>query len=91
MTYPLYLLHNVLGKEVARHLEGIVGTVAAIVLCASLSLLLAFVLAKTTERQGCAWLRRRLLALRGSKAGRMEPAKASIPVAADVPAQPQAK
>jgi peptidoglycan/LPS O-acetylase OafA/YrhL len=91
MTYPLYLLHNALGKEVARHLEGSVGTVMAIVLCASLSLLLAFVLAKTTERQGCAWLRRWLLALRGLTGGRTEPAHATIPVQADVPARPQAK
>jgi peptidoglycan/LPS O-acetylase OafA/YrhL len=63
MTYPLYLLHNALGKEAARHMEGTVGPITAIVLSACLSLALAFTLAKTTERYGCPWLRRSLLTL----------------------------
>ena len=79
MTYPLYLLHNALGKEIARHLEGFTGTIAAIVLSACFSLTLAFVLASTTERYGCAWLRRRLLSLLKPGAARRTAPSGQLP------------
>ena len=74
MTYPLYLLHNSLGKAIAADMEPFVGSVGAVVLSACISLTLAFILARTTERYGCSWLRTRLLnLLRPRAAQRIEP------------------
>jgi len=63
MTYPLYLLHNALGREIARHLEGVAGTIGAVVLSACISLTMAFALANSAERYGCPALKKWFLSL----------------------------
>jgi peptidoglycan/LPS O-acetylase OafA/YrhL len=65
LTYPLYLLHNEIGKAIASTVAPALGPVIAVLLASAISLTLAFVLARTVERHGCPWLRKRLTALTG--------------------------
>ncbi len=57
LTYPLYLLHNQIGKAVAVSAAGRVGCAGATVLGILVPLLLAFLFAQTTEKKVCPWLR----------------------------------
>jgi peptidoglycan/LPS O-acetylase OafA/YrhL len=60
LTYPLYLLHNQIGKAIAATVVTQVGEVAAILLGMVVPLVLAWILAKTVEKKGCPWLRKRV-------------------------------
>jgi peptidoglycan/LPS O-acetylase OafA/YrhL len=61
LTYPLYLLHSVIGRTVASGSAPAVGDVSAVLIATATSLALAAVFSRTTETHGCRWLRRTLL------------------------------
>ena len=61
LTYPLYLLHNQIGKLFAGMFAREWGIPVALVVGFTLPLILAFILARSVERKGCPWLRSALL------------------------------
>jgi len=61
LTYPLYLIHNVIRRTLTVYCVPLLGDVMAVVFGIAVSLALAAILARTTETQGCRWLRRLLL------------------------------
>jgi peptidoglycan/LPS O-acetylase OafA/YrhL len=61
LTYPLYLLHNQIGKAFAAAIAPRGGPALALAAAFAIPLLLAIALAKTVERKGCSWLRTALL------------------------------
>ena len=58
VTYPLYLLHNQIGKTIAASVAGTLGASTGIALGIVGSFLLAIILTQTTEKKGCPWLKR---------------------------------
>lgn len=61
ITYPLYLLHNQVGKAIAASVVPVVGSVGAVVIAFAITFLLAVLLSRTVEKSACPWLRGVLL------------------------------
>lgn len=61
LTYPLYLVHNVIRRTLAARYAPMLGDVTAMLLGMAASVALAAVFSRTTETYGCHWLRRMLM------------------------------
>lgn len=61
LTYPLYLLHNQIGKTLAAAISSNWGYGLALCVAFLVPLALAVLFAKTIERIGCPWLRQAML------------------------------
>jgi peptidoglycan/LPS O-acetylase OafA/YrhL len=65
MTYPLYLVHNQIGKLIAKQADHALGPIGAVFVGAMIPVAMAIVLARSTERYACPGLKRLLLRLTG--------------------------
>lgn len=61
LTYPLYLLHNRIGRAIGEWIRPLAGVELALTAAILVPFLLAALIARTVERRACPWLRRALM------------------------------